>query len=127
VNGPRHYQEAERLLDQAYRFAYGDASGSVEAHTCATALAVMAQTHATLAHTAATVDGAFGMRASMSSDQWRAVFDPPVVAPVEEIEDVEYDGPECDCDYRNDPWKAPEQHARSCPVFAMSGLPVGGE
>lgn len=32
------------------------------------------------------------------------------------------DEPECDCVYKDDPYKAPEQHARTCPIWKLAGL-----
>lgn len=44
-----HEQLAASLLSRSDAWSYGDRSGSTEAHTAATAYAVQAQTHATLA------------------------------------------------------------------------------
>lgn len=50
MTGPEHYREAERLLNMAHRYTYGDAADSV----VGAALAAEAQGHATLALAAAT-------------------------------------------------------------------------
>jgi hypothetical protein len=36
--------------------------------------------------------------------------------------DSDDDEPECNCMYKDDPYKAPEQHARTCPVWKLAGL-----
>lgn len=45
MNGQEHYREAERLLEQAHHFTYGDGGDPV----VGAALAAEAQAHATLA------------------------------------------------------------------------------
>jgi hypothetical protein len=53
MTGPQHYQEAERLADQANHYTYGDGADPVTG----AALAAEAQVHATLALAAATAMG----------------------------------------------------------------------
>ncbi|MFF9310122.1 hypothetical protein ACF1BS_04340 [Streptomyces sp. NPDC014748] len=67
ASGPQHYRNAERLAEQARRFATGDPAA-------AAALAAVAQVHATLASVAVTavsapVDGA---EPGMTPTEWRA-------------------------------------------------------
>jgi hypothetical protein len=50
MTGPEHYREAERLLDMAHHWTYGDGGDA----TVGGALAAEAQVHATLALAAAT-------------------------------------------------------------------------
>jgi hypothetical protein len=131
VNGPWHFREAERLLGQAYSFAYGDNSGTVEGHTAGVALAAMAQAHATLANTAAIVEYAGDTAPAEGADErWSAVLDPPQVDASGEydVEDDEDEGPSCTCpEPKPSPFVEPELHARTCPVFALSELPVGSD
>lgn len=54
MTGPEHYARAQRLLDRAEHFTYGDGADPVTGAACA----AQAQAHAALALVAATVDAA---------------------------------------------------------------------
>lgn len=74
MTGPEHYREAERLLDRAHHFTYGDGGDP----TVGAALATEAQAHATLALTAATamqapVDGSEAGMGSREYEEWYRV------------------------------------------------------
>lgn len=79
MTGPDHYREAERLLNMAHRFTYGDGADP----TVGAALAAEAQGHATLALAAATAmqapveDSADGMTQS----EYQAWYDAAGVQP----------------------------------------------
>lgn len=73
MNGPKHYTEAERLLGVAARWYYGDHSGSVEAHTAATAMATAALAHAKLAAIALDVDATIAAETFPSDGEWAKV------------------------------------------------------
>lgn len=71
MNGPEHYREAERLLDQAHHYTYGDGADP----TTGAALAAEGIGHATLAQAAATamqaaVDGSEPGMGSGEFDAW---------------------------------------------------------
>jgi hypothetical protein len=78
ATGPQHYCKAERLAEQARRFATGDPA-------VAAALAAVAQAHATLASvavaaTSAPVDGS---EPGMTPTQWRAWVEAVVAEPAD--------------------------------------------
>lgn len=56
TTGPDHYREAERLLDRAYHYTYGDGADVAVGH----AFAAAAQAHATLALASAAIDAQSG-------------------------------------------------------------------
>lgn len=70
MNGPQHYQEAERLGEWAAHYIEGDGADPV----IGAAFAASAQVHATLANTAAIVAAApEGMDADVA-DEWESVL-----------------------------------------------------
>lgn len=85
MNGPEHYREAERLLDKAHHYTYGDGADP----TTGAALAAEATGHATLAIAAATamqaaVDGSEPGMGSGEFDAWySAAGVKPTAAPTQ--------------------------------------------
>ncbi|MFE2045705.1 hypothetical protein ACFXAZ_33280 [Streptomyces sp. NPDC059477] len=79
MTGPDHYREAERLLDRAHHFTYGDGGDPVTG----AALATAAQAHATLALAAATAMQApiDGSEPGMGSAEFHAWYDAAGVKP----------------------------------------------
>jgi hypothetical protein len=79
MTGPEHYREAERLLDMAHRFTYGDAADPVTG----AALATEALAHATLANAAATAMQAAvdGSEPGMGSGEFEAWYQAAGVKP----------------------------------------------
>lgn len=72
MTGPEHYREAERLVDQAHHFAYGDGGDTA----VGAALAAEAQVHATLAQVAATVDATGPEMKSTAATAWEKGISP---------------------------------------------------
>jgi hypothetical protein len=85
MTGPEHYREAERLLDKAHHYTYGDGADP----TTGAALAAEATGHATLAVAAATamqapVDGSEPGMGSSEFDAWyHAAGVKPTAAPTQ--------------------------------------------
>lgn len=79
ATGPEHYREAERLLQLAHHFTYGDGADSVTG----AALATEALGHATLAQTAATAMQAAvdGSEPGMGSPEYAAWYQTVGVKP----------------------------------------------
>ncbi|SFF12084.1 hypothetical protein SAMN05216251_108249 [Actinacidiphila alni] len=68
MTGPEHYREAERLLDRAHHYTYGDGGDPITG----TAFATEAAAHATLALAAATALADAGAYDGMPIEDYNA-------------------------------------------------------